>query len=85
MKWNDIEKGLPPAGTPLIVSVDRNCQFGAKKVVLAPVYYMKDWRSGQWGFFEFGDINSQIGPESFPVVAWKEYPKPYVGRELSEE
>lgn len=79
MKWNKIEDGLPPAGVPLIVSVDRNINHGSPRTVLSPVYYMKSYSANAWGFFEFGDLSQQIGPDYFPVTAWAKYPDPFEG------
>lgn len=75
-KWNDISYGLPPVGVPLIVTVLRH-EMGKKYHVLPVVYYMKDYATGDWGFFEFGDLSRRIGPEYFEVIAWKEYPSAF--------
>ena len=79
MDWNRIENGPPPAGVPLIVTVRNN--ESEELSTLCPVYYMKTWQThwshGAWGWYQFADVGNQIGPHSFDVVAWMEYPAPF--------
>ena len=79
MNWNKIEDGLPKAGVPLIVTVKRPPDCGEPLQAVGPVYYMKSFRTGKWGWFEFGNVDAQIGPDYFEVIAWAEYPRPYGG------
>ena len=76
--WKSIDDdGLPPAGIPLLVTVDRGNMEGPRRVVIGPVYYMKTSFGGQWRFCEHGNEEHTIGPEYAKVTAWDEWPTPY--------
>lgn len=78
-EWKPVESdGLPPAGVPLLVTVDRCGTEGPRRVVIGPVYYQKAVFGGHWGFFERGNEDHQIGPDFFKVTAWREWPDPWV-------
>lgn len=78
MDWNEIiEKGLPPIGTPLIVTIKDNLQ-GMPNQLRYPVYYMKDTMKNQccWKWL-FGDMAYDLLPEVSEFIAWQLMPNVY--------
>lgn len=78
MKWNDIkEKGLPPVGQPLIVTIKDTLQ-GKPNELRYPVYYEKNSMKGgyRWNW-RFGDFAYDLLPDVSEVVAWCEFPNIY--------
>ena len=75
--WMNISEGIPPMGMPLMVEVDRRgiCA-GSPFVILGPVYYLKAPTDGNWGFYEYADLERRIGPEYAVVVKWALWPTP---------
>lgn len=75
--WNKItEKGLPPIGQPLIVTIKDNLQ-GMPNQLRYPVYYVKDTMKDQYAWKWFcGDIVCDLIPNVSEVIAWQELPKP---------
>lgn len=75
--WNKItEKGLPPIGQPLIVTIKDNLQ-GMPNQLRYPVYYVKDNMKNQYAWkWIWGDIVCDLVPDVSEVIAWQELPKP---------
>lgn len=78
MDWNEIaEKGLPPIGRPLIVTVKDNLQ-GMPNQLRYPVYYVKDTTKDSYCWkWLFGDMAYDLLPEVSEVIAWQLMPKVY--------
>lgn len=77
MDWKYISSGLPPVGTPLIVTVKDNLQAKPNELRY-PVYYEKS-KTGcgyRWSW-RFGDFDYDLLPEVSEVIAWCEIPRPY--------
>lgn len=78
MEWNVLnEKGLPPIGQPLIVTIKDNLQ-GMPNQLRYPVYYVKDTIKDQYCWkWLFGDIAYDLLPDVSEVIAWQLMPAPY--------
>ena len=78
--WNEIsEKGLPPVGHPLIVTVKDNLQ-GMPNQLRYPVYYVKDTMKDQYCWkWIYGDMVYDLLPDASEVVSWQTIPGPYEG------
>lgn len=76
--WNEIvEKGLPPIGQPLIVTIKDNLQCMPNQLRY-PVYYVKDTMKNQYSWkWLWGDMSYDLLPEVSEVVAWQPLPEPY--------
>lgn len=74
--WNEItEKGLPPIGQPLIVTIKGNLQ-GMPNQLRYPVYYVEDTMKNQYSWkWLWGDMSYDLLPEVSEVVAWQTLPK----------
>lgn len=81
--WNVLkEKGLPPIGEPLIVTVKDNLQ-GLPNQLRYPVYYVKDYQNNGYCWkWMHGDMAYDLVSEVSEVIAWQNLPKIY---EESEE
>lgn len=77
--WNEItEKGLPPAGQPLIVTIKDNLQ-GMPNQLRYPVYYVKDTMKNQYSWkWLYGDMAYDLLPEVSEVVAWQLMPETFM-------
>lgn len=76
--WNEIvEKGLPPIGKPLIVTIKDNLQ-GMSNQLRYPVYYVKDAMKDQYAWkWIYGDMVYDLTSEVSEVIAWQTIPKPF--------
>lgn len=76
--WNEIsEKGLPPIGQPLIVTIKDNLQ-GMLNQLRYPVYYVKDTMKYQYCWkWLYGDMAYDLLPEVSEVIAWQLLPHIY--------
>lgn len=76
--WNAIkEKGLPPIGEPLIVTIEDNLQ-GKPNEIRYPVYYEKDsMKDGYHWSWRYGDFAYELIPDVSAVVAWQPLPEAY--------
>lgn len=74
--WNEItEKGLPPVGKPLIVTIKDNLQ-GMPNQLRYPVYYVKDTMKNQYCWkWLYGDMAYDLLPEVSEVLAWQLMPE----------
>ena len=70
--WNSItEKGLPPIGKPLIVTIKDNLQ-GMPNQLRYPVYYVKDTMKDQYVWkWIYGDMVYDLTSEVSEVTAWQ--------------
>lgn len=76
-RWHKIADGLPPIGTPLIVTVKDGLQ-GKPNTLRYPVYYEKAKEGCGYGWsWRFGDYDYALLPEVSEVVAWMEIPEPF--------
>lgn len=76
--WNILEeKGLPPIGVPLIVTIKNNI-CSKPNELRYPVYFEKDSMKEcyRWSW-RYGDMAYDLIPEASEVVAWLELPIPY--------
>lgn len=78
-EWKSIKDGLPPIGSPLIVTIFDS--FRNRRELRYPVYYQKSIYSGDYGFYVNG--TDYLMPEYSEVLAWQEIPDVYEG-EVSE-
>lgn len=78
MTWNEItEKGLPPIGQPLIVTIKDNLQ-GMPNQLRYPVYYVKDAMKDRYCWkWLFGDMAYDLLSDVSEVIAWQLMPKVY--------
>lgn len=78
--WNEIrEKGLPPVGVPLIVTIKDNLQ-GMPNQLRYPVYYVKDTTKNKYCWkWLWGDLAYDLLPEVSEVIAWMEMPEIFEG------
>ena len=76
--FNEIsEKGLPPVGKPLIVTIKDNLQ-GRPNELRYPVYYEKDSMKGGYHWsWRYGDFAYELVPDVSEVIAWQPLPQPY--------
>ena len=76
--WNEmVEKGLPPIGQPLIVTIKDNLQ-GMPNQLRYPVYYVKDTMKNQYCWkWLWGDMAYDLLPEVSEVIAWQLMPKAF--------
>ena len=74
--WNSItEKGLPPIGKPLIVTIKDNLQ-GMPNQLRYPVYYVTDTMKDQYVWkWIYGDMVYDLTSEVSEVTAWQTLPK----------
>lgn len=77
-EWNEIvEKGLPPIGQPLIVTIKDNLQ-GMPNQLRYPVYYVKDTqKEGYCWKWIYGDMIYDLISDVSEVIAWQLLPKPH--------
>lgn len=74
MEWTPIEKGLPPIGTKLIVTIYDKIFF--KRKLVYPVYYIEKPFENGYGFC-VGNLDDFLNPEYSEVEAWMLVPTPY--------
>lgn len=76
-KWTPIEKGLPPVGVPLIVTIKDT--FKGVRALRFPVIYRKSFYDDVYGFYVYGVEEEKLTCEYSPVLAWMKFPMIYAG------
>lgn len=75
--WNEISKGLPPLGVPLIVTIEQN-EYYKNRELRYPVYYSENKKgSGYAWYWYYGDMCYELMPNVSEVKAWQVLPKTY--------
>lgn len=82
-EWNSLkEKGLPPIGRPLIVTIKNNLQSKPNELRY-PVYYEKDNMKDNYRWsWRYGDFAYELLSEVSEVIAWQLLPELYKEEDL---
>lgn len=73
--WKSIKDGLPPVGTPLIVTIIDSLK--GRRELRYPVYYQQSIYCDNYGFYVNG--TDVLLPEYSEVIAYMELPNVYDG------